>query len=341
MSISMQCLDCKHYTGLSTCDAFPDKIPQEIFDGTFDHTNEYPGDGGIRFENIERSSVSKMIEVDIRSLAKSKTKKPILIRRTAERKAHYRMQEVGSDVTGVKTIENNFIRVTSAELADDISKYGLTDIKLGVNLDGLEDKKVESIIGGLEKSIGKYNIKIDYVGWNPVKEKVAAVYKERGIGKHLSISFQKTGTKRSKLVSNKNVKAYQSDKPKRVDKLQYLINEFPIIHGRRDKGKLEKLKKCNRWLVSDGVDDPLSVLSAHEGFHCVYHQKGIEDKWNENLLKYVGEEGHSDIKCMSVSEYGCSSVSELFAEVGAAITHGINIDPAVKQAFEKTMEGVK
>ncbi len=46
-----QCLSCKHYDKTSrTCAAFPEGIPSEIILGKFDHTKEYPGDGGIRYE---------------------------------------------------------------------------------------------------------------------------------------------------------------------------------------------------------------------------------------------------------------------------------------------------
>ncbi|AWS46459.1 hypothetical protein [Streptosporangium sp. 'caverna'] len=31
------------------CDAFPGGVPDAIFFGGFDHREEYPGDGGIRF----------------------------------------------------------------------------------------------------------------------------------------------------------------------------------------------------------------------------------------------------------------------------------------------------
>lgn len=56
MTSSTQCLDCERYTGLSTCDAYPNKIPQEIFDGRVDHTKPYDGDGGITFEPIKEPS---------------------------------------------------------------------------------------------------------------------------------------------------------------------------------------------------------------------------------------------------------------------------------------------
>ena len=90
MTISTQCLMCRHYTGFSTCEAFPDKIPQEIFDGTFDHTEEYPGDNGIRFEEIKKPSVEKMIEIDITSL--TKVKQQVRVKQTATRKLDERSQ---------------------------------------------------------------------------------------------------------------------------------------------------------------------------------------------------------------------------------------------------------
>ncbi|MEU6786550.1 hypothetical protein ABZ912_45770 [Nonomuraea angiospora] len=31
------------------CEAFPEGVPAEIYEGGFDHRHEYPGDGGVRF----------------------------------------------------------------------------------------------------------------------------------------------------------------------------------------------------------------------------------------------------------------------------------------------------
>lgn len=50
---SDQCILCAHYQMLKECDAFPDGIPDEIFDGTFDHREPYDGDHGIRFIPIK------------------------------------------------------------------------------------------------------------------------------------------------------------------------------------------------------------------------------------------------------------------------------------------------
>lgn len=39
---SDQCITCKHYTGVQTCPAFKDKIPQEITNGNFTHNKAHP-----------------------------------------------------------------------------------------------------------------------------------------------------------------------------------------------------------------------------------------------------------------------------------------------------------
>jgi rubrerythrin len=53
MSTSGQCIGCKNYTMMSTCEAFPDKIPYKIISGHFIHTEPYPGDHGIMYDPID------------------------------------------------------------------------------------------------------------------------------------------------------------------------------------------------------------------------------------------------------------------------------------------------
>ena len=45
-----QCLTCTHSYHDGTCVAFPDGVPDAILFGGFDHTKEYPGDKGMRYE---------------------------------------------------------------------------------------------------------------------------------------------------------------------------------------------------------------------------------------------------------------------------------------------------
>ena len=49
----IQCTRCKQYKGELKCNAFVDKIPEEILTGEFDHTKKYPEqDNDIVFEPI-------------------------------------------------------------------------------------------------------------------------------------------------------------------------------------------------------------------------------------------------------------------------------------------------
>jgi len=52
---TVYCMTCKHYNGLQTCDAFKDKIPQDIFTGLRNHEEPVEGDNGITYEPIETS----------------------------------------------------------------------------------------------------------------------------------------------------------------------------------------------------------------------------------------------------------------------------------------------
>ena len=45
--------------GIGKCKAYPKGTPQEIFNGTHDHTKPYKGDNGIRFEEIKTEEKKK------------------------------------------------------------------------------------------------------------------------------------------------------------------------------------------------------------------------------------------------------------------------------------------
>ena len=46
----IKCLVCKRYKVNRKCDAFPDGIPDEIWNGNKEHIEPYMGDKGLRFE---------------------------------------------------------------------------------------------------------------------------------------------------------------------------------------------------------------------------------------------------------------------------------------------------
>ena len=70
------CYRCKHLLGSKAgrCTAFPDKIPEVLWSGKFQHTEPFPGDRGIRFEvNIAAefltiSELAKVLKVNPKTI---------------------------------------------------------------------------------------------------------------------------------------------------------------------------------------------------------------------------------------------------------------------------------
>ena len=56
---SDQCVLCKHYLGILTCEAFTERIPEAILLGDHDHRQPYEGDNGIQFESIDEDELRK------------------------------------------------------------------------------------------------------------------------------------------------------------------------------------------------------------------------------------------------------------------------------------------
>ncbi len=51
MTTSTQCMRCRHFYGMTNCDAYPeDPIPEEIVLGRHDHAEPFKGDHGILFD---------------------------------------------------------------------------------------------------------------------------------------------------------------------------------------------------------------------------------------------------------------------------------------------------
>ena len=74
VSLSIQCLECKHFGKKPiTCEAFPKGIPKKILDGKFSHINPYKGDHGIQFAPKENHT--KPMRNHLEGMRRKKRKK--------------------------------------------------------------------------------------------------------------------------------------------------------------------------------------------------------------------------------------------------------------------------
>jgi hypothetical protein len=212
----------------------------------------------------------------------------------------------------------------------------------GVNLDGLKLEHLNSIIDGFDRILTKYDIRLNYVGWNKRKQSCTAVYQRFG-GSHAGISFQKTATKGVKSKQKKTLENFANNKAENIEKWQRYLTYPEARPGAHEvlHNRIARMEACNRWTIDSSTDDPLAVTAAHEANHAMYYKYNLRALWEQNLSLYLGDLKHHDVKCASVSEYGMTSVTELFAEVGAAIAFDVEIDSHVKQAYLDTIAGIK
>lgn len=52
------CYGCANITGAMSCKAFPDEIPDEIWNGAVPHDRPYPGDRGFQFSPVPKEPLS-------------------------------------------------------------------------------------------------------------------------------------------------------------------------------------------------------------------------------------------------------------------------------------------
>ena len=71
-----KCVACKYFRGAKAgkCDAFPNQIPGEIWDGKVRHDKPFPGDRNIRFqpraleEFLTVEEIAKLFNVDLKTI---------------------------------------------------------------------------------------------------------------------------------------------------------------------------------------------------------------------------------------------------------------------------------
>ena len=80
-----RCFECKYFRPAKhgVCDAFPDRIPSEIWSGKVQHNKPFPGDRGIWFQPNESSEflgvneLAKLLDVNMKTVYRALWSKKI------------------------------------------------------------------------------------------------------------------------------------------------------------------------------------------------------------------------------------------------------------------------
>lgn len=133
-----------------------------------------------------------------------------------------------------------------------------------------------------------------------------------------------------------------------IDRLEKGLARPDLAEG--DRLNLEEnlrvAKAMTRWAVDGESANPIRGIYAHEAAHALDAAYGLSRTFSDILKAKWGGEGSSEYRALSrldrfsVSEYGASSYSELWAEAYAARELGIHIPQTVSDALDETLRRI-
>ena len=173
--ITKQCRVCLHFkenSPILTCDAFPKGIPVIILKGEFDHTNEFKGDNGIRFEQeFDKQIQNSDYLEDVTNFIKLNYKCP---KGTVDDSNKCDIEKpivnipIPNKFKDIDNVKSDKIRGESSEFLNQLvqnNEYLVNSLKSYTNIGHLEVNKYlgNRISGNIPKEIEKIIIGLDSI----------------------------------------------------------------------------------------------------------------------------------------------------------------------------------
>ena len=205
-----------------------------------------------------------------------------------------------------------------------------------VDLPGLRLDPLNSLLHGAEEVLGKHDIKVDVLEYQVKKSRSfgRAITPMRGRDGVTSIQIQKSFLNNPIPKVEKSRIAFTTNKANAKGLSERILKRenTGAVYKDQVRKRLDILNSTERWGVYQSSDDPIRSVIVHEAYHMVDRIKDLE-KLDFRTLPI------KDI--YNVSEYAASNSAELFAEIGSAITRGVEIPQSMIDAFNNVMEGKK
>ena len=210
-----------------------------------------------------------------------------------------------------------------------------------VNFEGLALKKQNEILNALEDVLGKYKSKVkNDIGFQTKRRTswgIAGYRLENGIPSNPQyLRLQKTYSKSANKLSKKQTELFSRNKEYRLKQWEEILSrpDLNVERAAYYRDKIQKLKSAKRWSIEGEGSSSLYTTTAHESFHIVDYTYGARNVFSEQLIK----NNIARNEWYQVSEYGGSTIGELWAEVGAAIQTNTNIPSGFIKAFDDTLK---
>mgnify|MGYP003133169906 CR=1 FL=1 len=259
-------------------------------------------------------------------------------------------------------------------LKKSLRKVGADENSL-IRLTGLTDDAVIQIARGIEDTLGRYNININFIGqyMTGFNARGATAFASRVNSlttDRFYMGFQKTRCNkvanprtRAKQIA-KNKESYNARRKQSIEILESNIKYYERqiadpehTAGRRGlfRRKLEEAKeqlvrykdpRIDKWSISSVHGESTYATTVHESWHQIDYQAprkfgGFKQyDLRRNFQKNLDDFGVKRQEWYHVSEYGGSEIAELWAEAGTALDLGYYVPEGIKKAFIKTLEDV-
>lgn len=221
---------------------------------------------------------------------------------------------------------------TTAEAVEWAQQAGLArEIEFGT----LKAADVTEVLRGLLAAKPYIRAPLNALTLTRIGGRALAKYRQRGGETEIQFSRGVTDQKGITAKAAKTRETFAANKEITLENTLRQMNDETRPQQLRDiaAAKHERAQDTPRWTVWETTDQPTAALIAHEAGHWVYHVNHLANAWSKALHAHGAE------RTYRVSEYGASSLSELWAEVFSARAAGQagTIPAEIMEAMEEVL----
>lgn len=206
-----------------------------------------------------------------------------------------------------------------------------------VSLGTISPESARDLADALTATLGRHGVTINRFELDPTSKRSLARFRHYGPRDAGEIQVKRV-VANAKTVATRAAKAraiYEEVRFRAIrDRRRQIGDETrPLPLRERALAELEKVEAATRWTVWEHSSRPAFSIVAHEAAHALEHNLGLGNAWRDALVA----RDVTLLERFSVSEYGASSSSELFAEAVALRLEGFPMPDSIRAALDDVL----